>query len=85
MIGNDWDQLLEAEFRKDYFRELTENIKEEYRKYRCYPAINEVFNAFRYSSCEKTKVVIMGQDPITDPTYGSFVFRPLRSSFPPAA
>lgn len=86
MIGNDWDQLLEAEFRKDYFRELTENIKEEYRKYRCYPAINEVFNAFRYSSCEKTKVVIMGQDPYHGPNQAMGLLFSVRSGvpFPPS-
>jgi uracil-DNA glycosylase len=67
MIGNDWDQLLESEFKQEYFQELTRSVKEEYRKYRCYPPIHDVFNAFRYSSYLDTKVVVMGQDPYHGP------------------
>ncbi|NLU36611.1 MAG: uracil-DNA glycosylase, partial [Clostridiales bacterium] len=30
-LGNDWDKLLEAEFKKDYYLKLREFLKHEYR------------------------------------------------------
>ncbi|MDD4184078.1 MAG: uracil-DNA glycosylase [Candidatus Izemoplasmatales bacterium] len=86
MIGNDWDQLLDSEFKKDYFQELTRNIKEEYRRYACYPPIHEVFNAFRYSSYDHTKVVIMGQDPYHGPDQAMGLLFSVRNgvAFPPS-
>ncbi len=67
MIGNDWDQLLADEFKKDYFIELTKNIVEEYKKYPCYPKIHDVFHAFRLTPFCKAKVLILGQDPYHNP------------------
>ncbi len=67
MIGNDWDKILELEFQKPYFIQLTSKIKEEYSKYTCYPPISSVFNAFRLSSYAETKVLILGQDPYHNP------------------
>lgn len=67
MIGNDWDQLLEEEFKKDYFVKLTKDIVQEYEKNICYPKIHDVFHAFRLSSYKNTKVLILGQDPYHNP------------------
>jgi len=67
MIGNDWDQVLEPEFKRPYFIEMTQRVKEDYQKHVCYPPINSVFNAFRLSSYENTKVLILGQDPYHNP------------------
>ena len=47
MIGNDWDYVLENEIKKDYFKDLIEFIKNEYKNKIIYPAQNEIFNAFR--------------------------------------
>ena len=63
MLNNDWDQLLFTEFQKPYFLELVEQIKKEYESFTCFPPINHVFEALRYSSFSQTKVVILGQDP----------------------
>jgi len=63
MINNDWDEILALEFSKPYFKELTARIKEEYIQYRCFPPMNEVFNAFRLTPFHQVKVVIVGQDP----------------------
>ncbi len=67
MIGNSWDNLLTDEYQKEYFRNLMSFIKEEYKTKVIYPKQNEVFNAFRYTSFDKVKVVILGQDPYHGP------------------
>lgn len=67
MIGNKWDELLKEEFKKEYFKNLMEYIKEEYKTKTIYPKQNEVFNAFRYTDYDDVKVVILGQDPYHGP------------------
>ena len=67
MIGNEWDNLLKEEFNKDYFINLMEFVKKEYKEKTIYPKQNEVFNAFRYTSFDNVKVVILGQDPYHGP------------------
>lgn len=63
MIGNKWDEYLKEEYQKEYFQKLMDFIKKEYKEKTIYPKQNEVFNAFRYTSLEEVKVVILGQDP----------------------
>ena len=63
MIGNNWDNLLKEEYQKDYFINLMNFIKKEYKEKTIYPKQNEVFNAFRYTDFNDLKVVILGQDP----------------------
>lgn len=63
MIGNDWDNLLKHEYKKDYFKNLEKFVNDEYKNKTIYPKINEVYNAFRYTSFNDVKVVIIGQDP----------------------
>ena len=67
MIGNKWDDLLKEEFKKDYFTNLIDFIKKEYKTKTIYPKQNEVFNAFRYTDYDNVKVVIIGQDPYHGP------------------
>jgi uracil-DNA glycosylase len=67
MIGNSWDKLLEEEYKKEYFINLMNFIKEEYKEKTIYPKQNEVFNAFRYTDYDNVKVVILGQDPYHGP------------------
>ena len=67
MIGNDWDNVLNEEIQKEYFKELLEFIKDEYKNKVIYPAQNEIFNAFRYTNFNDVKVVILGQDPYHEP------------------
>ena len=62
-IGNDWDDLLSAEFNKDYYLKLREFLKAEYFGRRIYPPMNDIFNALKYTARGDTKVVILGQDP----------------------
>ena len=67
MIGNKWDELLKEEYQKDYFHELMNFVKEEYKTKTVYPKQTEVFNAFRYTDFDNVKVVILGQDPYHGP------------------
>jgi len=62
-IGNDWDKLLASQFNSDYYRSLREFLKTEYFSRKIYPPMNDIFNALKYTSCENTRVVILGQDP----------------------
>ena len=63
MIGNDLDNLLESEFKKDYFIKIKEFIDSEYSSKTIYPPYNEIFNAFKLTPLSNVKVVILGQDP----------------------
>ncbi len=63
MIGNDWDIVLEDEFKKEYFYNLLKFVQGEYARKTIYPSKREVFKAFRYTPYKDVKVVILGQDP----------------------
>nr|WP_314278502.1 uracil-DNA glycosylase [uncultured Peptostreptococcus sp.] len=62
-IGNDWDQILEGEFKKEYYIKLREFLKNEYRSQEIFPDMYDIFNALKYTSYKDTKVLILGQDP----------------------
>lgn len=63
MIGNDWDEILESEFKKEYFYNLLKFVQGEYARKTVFPPKKEVFKAFRYTPYKNLKVVILGQDP----------------------
>jgi len=63
MIGNDWDEILSNEFKKEYFINLINKVRDEYKKKTVFPRKDQVFNAFRYTPYKDVKVVILGQDP----------------------
>lgn len=62
-LEQSWKQVLEEEFGKEYFRELTDFIKKEYVGVKVYPAPKNIFRAFELCSFDEVKVVILGQDP----------------------
>ncbi len=64
---NDWDLILKEEFKKEYYQKLIEFLKKEYEQKTIYPCRNDIFNAFKYTSYENIKVVIIGQDPYHKP------------------
>lgn len=66
-LGNDWDYLLEEEFRSEYYLALREFLKSEYSSRRIYPPMNDIYNALRYTTYEDARVVILGQDPYHGP------------------
>lgn len=66
-IGNEWDELLKDEFKKDYYLNLREFLKKEYFTYQVYPNMYDIFNALKFTSYSDVKAVIIGQDPYHGP------------------
>ena len=66
-IANDWKSLLQEEFDKPYFEELTRFVRSEYSVGTIYPAGRNIFRAFDKCPVESLKVVIIGQDPYHGP------------------
>lgn len=62
-LGNDWDDLLADEFKKDYYIKLRGFLKSEYQNHKIYPDMYDIFNALKWTAYKDTKVVILGQDP----------------------
>lgn len=62
-IGNDWDQILKEEFNKEYYLNLRNFLAYEYKNYKIYPDMYDIFNALKYTAYEDVKVVLLGQDP----------------------
>lgn len=62
-IAQDWKEILQPEFDKPYFRELTDFIRQEYASRRIFPRAGNIFRAFDKCPFDKLKVVIIGQDP----------------------
>jgi uracil-DNA glycosylase len=62
-IGNSWDDYLQEEFKKPYYQELRKFLWEEYKTRTVYPKAEDIFNSFKLSPIDKTKVVLLGQDP----------------------
>lgn len=63
MIQNDWLEPLNPEFRKPYYAELFQFVKEEYATKKVFPPADDIFNAFHLTPLHEVKVVILGQDP----------------------
>lgn len=66
-LGNDWDQILADEFKKEYYLKLREFLKEEYASAVVYPDMHHIFNALKTTAFNEVKVVILGQDPYHEP------------------
>ncbi|HEY0948057.1 MAG TPA: uracil-DNA glycosylase [Candidatus Paceibacterota bacterium] len=66
-IEPSWKEKLEGEFKKPYFKELTEFVKEEYQSSAVYPHPKNIFRAFELTPFGQVKVVILGQDPYHGP------------------
>lgn len=62
-IGNDWEELLNSETKKEYFIKMKEFLKKEYSEKKIYPPKKEIFTAFQLTAYKDVKVVILGQDP----------------------
>ena len=45
-INNDWKEILEEEFQKDYFVELKNILEKEYENYTVYPPKKDILNVF---------------------------------------
>ncbi len=58
-----WKKVLSQEFEKQYFIDLANFIKQEYKSQTVYPPGKQIFAAFEHTPFEQVKVVLLGQDP----------------------
>lgn len=61
-----WKRELKGEFDKPYFKALTDFVRQEYATKQIFPPGGQIFAAFDACPFDKTKVVILGQDPYHD-------------------
>lgn len=66
-LPKEWKKLLNDEFTKPYFEELTERVRGEYLETTVYPTPANIFRAFELCTPSDIKVVILGQDPYHTP------------------
>ena len=66
-IEQSWKAYLAEEFEKPYFGQLTDFVRDEYKKEAVYPPGSLIFNAFNHCPFDKVKVVLLGQDPYHEP------------------
>ena len=66
-IHPSWKSVLQEEFNKPYFSQLTDFVKKEYAENICYPKGKQIFSAFDHCPLDRVKVVIIGQDPYHKP------------------
>jgi uracil-DNA glycosylase len=63
LMGPKWFQLLQEEFKQDYFLSLKAELGKEYKTVKVYPAPKNIFRAFQLTDPETVKVIILLQDP----------------------
>ena len=63
MIENDWLEHVQNEFKKPYYRELYQFVRQEYQTRVIYPPADDIFNALHFTPLSEVKVMILGQDP----------------------
>ena len=67
MLNNKWNSVLNEEFSKEYFQNLSKFIDEEYASKEVYPNKKDIFKALNLVDYDEVKVVIIGQDPYHGP------------------
>lgn len=65
-IDNNWNNILDIEFKKDYFHKICEFLSEEYSTHTVFPPKENILTALKYTDFPDVKVVILGQDPYHD-------------------
>lgn len=66
-IHPSWQKVLQPEFEKAYFQELTDFVKKAATTTTIYPEGKNIFRAFELCPFDQVKVVILGQDPYHGP------------------
>lgn len=66
-IESSWKEALKEEFSAEYFKALKLFLLEEKKHYEVYPKGDHIFEAFNRCPFNKTKLVILGQDPYHGP------------------
>ncbi len=87
MITNDWLDEIQGEFKKPYYKELYQFVRDEYSKAVIYPSADDIFNAMHFTPLSKVKVLLLGQDPYhnVNQAHGlSFSVLPEQKEIPPS-
>lgn len=87
MITGDWLEAVGDEFKKPYYKNLYEFVKNEYSTNVVYPPSEDIFNAMHFTPLKDVKVLILGQDPYHEPgqAHGlSFSVLPGKADTPPS-
>ena len=63
LIGNNWDKILDDEYKKDYFKKLVLYINKIYKEKTIFPPKSKILRALELTDYNNVKVVILGQDP----------------------
>lgn len=66
-ISPAWAPLLESEFAKAYFLDLTKRVRSDYLTKTVLPPPKSIFRAFDLCPPDAVKVVVLGQDPYHTP------------------
>jgi len=62
-----WNEIINIEKQKDYYKNLKFFLDNEYKTKTIYPPKNKIFSAFSLCKFDNLKVVILGQDPYHQP------------------
>tara|TARA_B110000444_G_scaffold75015_1_gene70641 strand:- start:10773 stop:11456 length:684 start_codon:yes stop_codon:yes gene_type:complete len=62
-IQNDWQDILQEEICKEYFKRLDQFLIKENKYKTIFPPTEEIFNCLKLTPFEKIKLVILAQDP----------------------
>ncbi len=63
MTNNKWDEILNEEYHKDYFKNIVAFVNKVYKEKVIFPPKNRILSALDITDYDKVKVVILGQDP----------------------
>ena len=63
LIGNNWDNILQEEYKKEYFKNIVNFINKEYKEKSIFPPKSKILKALELTDFNSVKVVILGQDP----------------------
>ena len=58
-----WEDIIDLEKQKDYYKKLKEEIDKRYETTTVFPEKQNIFKAFSLTKLDNLKVVILGQDP----------------------
>ena len=63
LVGNNWDSVLDSEYKSDYFKRIVAFINKEYKEKVIFPPKSRILRALNLTDYDDVKVVILGQDP----------------------
>lgn len=66
-----WEKLIEEESKKEYFKNLKNQVDNFYKEKTIYPSYENIYRAFKLTPLENVKVVLIGQDPYQTPGFAT--------------